>query len=248
MKLFKNIRQVFINEGNFKKYLWYAIGEILLVMIGISLAFQLDNWNENRLKENTEVSYYVNIKEQIADDKELIESQLDFNNRFKLEFAYANAIIESNDRTKTDTLGLIIRNLTQYSDFDRKGNIYETLVNSGEIKLLRNQSIVNNIRVIEEKYNYMNRMENIHYDAIMTHAIQAINPVIKFSNGKIQKQEEIYNYEFQNLILSILQVMTEKDKVYQEALREIEFTTILINDELEVFNEIPSRSQKALFN
>lgn len=248
MKLFKNVRKSFIREGSFKKYLWYAIGEILLVMIGISLAFQLDNWNENRLKESTEISYYQNIIEQIADDKTLIIELVEFNNLYMSQFKYANEILEANDRSKMDTLGLIVRNLTQYSDFDRKGNIYETLVNSGEIKLLRNQSIVNNIRVIEEKYNYMNRMENIHYDAIMTHAIQAINPVIKFSNGKIQKQEEIYNYEFQNLILSILQVMTEKDKVYQEALREIEFTTILINDELEVFNEIPSRSQKALFN
>lgn len=234
MKLFKNIRKSFIKEGGFKKYLWYAIGEILLVMIGISLAFQLDNWNENRLKENTEISYYQNIKEQIEDDKNLIKEQVAYNNHYMVQFKYANEILEANERSKMDTLGLIVRNLTQYSDFDKKGNIYETLVNSGEIKLLRNHSIVNSIREIEEKYNYMNRMENIHYKAMMSHVIQAINPVIKFSNGKIQEPNKVYNYEFQNLVLSILQVMTEKDKVYNEALDEIEITTRLINEELAV--------------
>ena len=44
-------------------------------------------------------------------------------------------LIETNDRSKMDTLGIIIRNMVQYSDFDREGNIYETLVNSGEIKI-----------------------------------------------------------------------------------------------------------------
>ncbi|MFT5891715.1 MAG: hypothetical protein ACI9Y7_001822 [Dokdonia sp.] len=42
----------------------------------------------------------------------------------------------------------------------------------------------------------------------------------------------LYHYEFQNLVLSLIQVMTEKNKVYQEALREIEFITNLIDKEL----------------
>ena len=231
MKLFKNVRHAFIKEGNFRKYAWYAIGEILLVMIGISLAFQLDNWNENRLKADTEISYYKNIKVQIEDDKSLIHEQINSNNRYLTEFKYANAILEANDRSKIDTLGLIVRNLTQYSDFDKKGNIYETLVNSGEIKLLRNQSIVNSIRELEEKYNYINRMENIHYDAMMNHVITATNSIIKFSDGSVQKPELLYSYQFQNLVVSLIQIMTEKDKVYHEALNEIKSITSLINTE-----------------
>lgn len=236
MKLFKNLRQVLIKEGNFKKYLWYAIGEIFLVMIGISLAFQLDNWNENRLKKYTEVSYYQNIKEQITDDKNLINELILFNNRYMLEFQYANQILEVNDRSRIDTLGLIVRNLTQYSDFDKKGNIHETLVNSGEIKLLQNHNIVKSIRSLEEKYNYINRMENIHYDAVMSHVIQTINPLIKFSNAQIQKPDQIYNYEFQNIVLSLIQVMTEKDEVYKEALSKIDKITYLIDKELGIDN------------
>ncbi len=50
LKLFRKIRQGLLQEGNFQKYLIYALGEILLVMIGILLALQINNWSEDRKK------------------------------------------------------------------------------------------------------------------------------------------------------------------------------------------------------
>jgi len=232
MKLFRKIRQTLIKEGNLKRYLLYALGEILLVMIGISLAFQVNNWNDNRIKGNAEIRYYENIRDQIAGDGSLIRSQIDFNKGYMAEFKYANEILESNDRSRKDTLGLIVRNLLEYSDFDRQGNIYETMVNSGEVKLLHNHDIINGLRLLEEKYLYMNRMENIHYDAMISHVITAVNPALKFADGTIQKLDLVYTYEFQNLVLSLLKIMEEKDKVYHEALHEIEVITGLIDKEL----------------
>ena len=59
IKFFRKIRQKLLNENRFSKYLVYAIGEIVLVMIGILLALQVNNWNELRKKKtsrNTTVS------------------------------------------------------------------------------------------------------------------------------------------------------------------------------------------------
>lgn len=232
MKLFRKIRQTLIKEGNLKRYLLYALGEILLVMIGISLAFQVNNWNDNQIKKASEIRYYENIREQITDDKGLILEQKELNNAFRVQFNYANEILEDSDRSKMDTLGLIALNLTQYTDFDRQGNIYETMVNSGEVKLLRNHQIINGLRLLEEKYLYINRMENIHYDAMMKYVVPSITPVLRFSNGTIVDPDEVYDLKFQNLVLSLLQIMNEKDKVYHEALNEIEVITNLIDEEL----------------
>ncbi|MCW5515788.1 DUF6090 family protein [Muriicola sp. Z0-33] len=232
MKLFRNLRQSLIKEGNLKRYLLYALGEILLVMIGISLAFQVDNWNEDRIKRNAEIQYYENIRVQITDDKELILEMVEFNNDFKAQFSYANTLIETNNRDHMDSLGSIVRNLTQYSDFDRQGNIYETMVNSGQIKLLRNQEIIDRIRTLEEKYLYINRMENIHYDAMISHTITSITPILKFSDASVQRPELLFHYEFQNLLLSLVHIMNEKDKVYHQAIAEIDRINALINDEL----------------
>jgi len=232
MKLFRSIRQNLIKEGKIKRYLLYAIGEILLVMIGISLAFQLDNWNDDRIKHNAEIRFYENIKEQLIDDKELIEGQKRYNNHYMPQFKYANNIIEAQDRSKIDTLGLIVRKLTQYSDFDKKGNIYETMVNSGEIKLLKNHEIINGVRELEEIYNYVNRMENIHYDAMMTIVIDDVFPVLKFDTAEIKNPDRVFNYKFQNLIAMLLQIMEEKNSTYNKALNEIDRVTKLIDEEL----------------
>jgi len=53
IKFFKNIRKNLLAEGKTSKYLKYAIGEIILVVIGILIALQINNWNENR-KANIE--------------------------------------------------------------------------------------------------------------------------------------------------------------------------------------------------
>lgn len=232
MKLFRSLRQNLIKEGNIKRYLIYAVGEILLVMIGISLAFQLDNWNEDRVKRISEIRFYENIKEQIIDDKALILQQVDFNNYFLGKAKYLNDIIEVNDRSKLDSIGPLVRDLLQYSDFDKEANIYQTLINSGEVKLLQNHEIVNGIREIEEKYNYSNRMENIHFVAMMNHVALTVNSLVKFSSGEIKNPDGMYDYQFQNLIISLMNIMTEKDKAYHEALKEIEIVTELINQEL----------------
>ena len=233
MKIFRKIRQAFIQKGDLTNYLWYAIGEILLVMIGILLALQVNNWNENKIKRSAELTYYSNIKNRLLDDKRLIQSQINYNSRYDNQFKYANEIIEINDRTKTDTLGKIAINLTNYSDFDGRDNIYESMVNSGEIKLLKNNEIIEGIRNLEEDYLHINRIEKIHYDAMITYAIPSIYPNIKFSTGEVKNPDLVYRFEFQNLILSLLGIMEEKDQKYNSTIEHIDMLLELIDKELE---------------
>ena len=135
-----------------------------------------------------------------------------------VQFAFANKVIETNDRSKMDTLGAIIPKLTNYSAFDRQSNIYETMVNSGEIK---------------EVYLYIDRMENIHHEAMMRYAGPAVTRTVSWSTRKIQEPDKVYSYEFQNLILTLMHVMEEKDDTYNKAIKEIEALTALIDAALQ---------------
>jgi len=52
IKFFRRFRQQLLSENKFSKYFLYAIGEIVLVVIGILIALQINNWNENKKIEN----------------------------------------------------------------------------------------------------------------------------------------------------------------------------------------------------
>ena len=67
IRLFRNIRHQFIRQGQISKYLIYALGEILLVVLGIIIALQIDNWNENRKDKANEKALYVKILDDLVD-------------------------------------------------------------------------------------------------------------------------------------------------------------------------------------
>ncbi|WP_149304145.1 DUF6090 family protein [Pareuzebyella sediminis] len=77
IKFFRKIRQNLLSEGKTGKYFKYAIGEIVLVVIGILIALQINNWNENVKKLQQEKIYYCKIKEDLESDKINIKRSLE---------------------------------------------------------------------------------------------------------------------------------------------------------------------------
>ncbi len=216
-----------MHEGRVSKYLLYAIGEILLVMIGILLAFQVDNWNETRKKRTQELKYYTNLKDDLHEYKAGINGQNSYN-RFHLDaFAHALAVSVKGDLSEKDTLVAVVPFLFNYSDFDREGNIYETLVNSGDAKLLSNEKIIQGMRELEYRFQYINRMENIHWDVILDYVSSWASTNIKFVSLEADNPQVLFSFEFQNLLILLQRIMEEKENVYQETVTKIE---LLIED------------------
>ena len=231
IKFFRNIRKKLLSENKFSKYLLYAIGEIILVVIGILIALSINNRNDELADRSAEQEYYRNIKQQLLDDARNIEGQLNYNKNYTDQFLFAIDVIERNDRSLKDSLVRIAMNIGNYSDFDRQGNIYETMVNSGAINLVRNHDIIESLRRLEETYIYVNRLENIHFDAVMELIPQMMNSARMYS-GKIEDEELLYSYKAQNMFVVSLRVMGEKGDVYDRALNEIDQITQLIDEEL----------------
>ena len=78
IKFFRKIRQKLLSEGNTGKYLKYAIGEIVLVMVGILLALKVNNWNENRKLQNTINNLYSIIKNDLQSDIMVIDEIVNY--------------------------------------------------------------------------------------------------------------------------------------------------------------------------
>ena len=68
IKFFHRIRQKLLRDKQFSKYILYAIGEIFLVVIGILIALQINNWNEEVKNQKNEYSFYREILSDLEKD------------------------------------------------------------------------------------------------------------------------------------------------------------------------------------
>ena len=68
IKFFRKIRQNLLSEGKTGKYLKYAIGEIVLVVIGILIALQINSWNTERINNKRSIGYMKSLVEDLKSD------------------------------------------------------------------------------------------------------------------------------------------------------------------------------------
>ncbi len=233
IRFFRQIRRQLLSENKFTRYLVYAIGEIVLVVIGILIALQINNWNNGRILERSEIKSYQNIKQQLIEDKTELNEVKAFNNKHFKIYEFANNIIVRKDYELQDSLAMCAMRLAWYSDFHSSGNIYETLVNSGDIKLIKNSEISSKLQKLEMTYIFANKLENNHWEMINGPLAQEMRGIINYATWKPVKPEKLYSVEMQNQFVTSMYFTAAKDTAYTKALKEIDVLTELIDKELD---------------
>lgn len=105
IKFFRKIRYNLLNEGKTSRYLKYAIGEILLIMIGIFMAIQLQNWNENRKQEAEAEIVLEQIYNAIKNDTEIFKThEIRISEQIKL----IDILLKTPDTLSTEDLPYIL--------------------------------------------------------------------------------------------------------------------------------------------
>ena len=82
IKFFRKIRQKLLSENKFSKYLIYAIVEIILVVIGILIALQINIWNSKRLENKEERNVLINLKKDFQQNQVSLESVISDNEKY----------------------------------------------------------------------------------------------------------------------------------------------------------------------
>jgi len=222
IKFFRALRKQSIERAKLRHYLLYALGEIIIVVIGILLALSINNWNNNRILRQTEQGVYEKLLRQIEEDRGQLSATLRYNQAQHGLLERAKAIVSRGDRQRLDTLVRLLPKLYDFSDFHRSGNIYQNLVNSGDYKLLRNTAITENIQRLEELYIYINRLEANHFKVIYEYGNTGLVENVNFSTGAVKDPDALYSFRFENLLFALLNITEEKAAAYRRALRVVE--------------------------
>ncbi|BAO77268.1 DUF6090 family protein [Winogradskyella sp. PG-2] len=139
IKFFRNIRQNLLSKGKTGKYFKYAIGEIILVVIGILIALQINNWNQNRIERKKESNYIENINKEFK----LNRAQLDSVTFYHYK-VYINATkilnlmpIDINTINK-DSLSIYISETFNHYTFNPQQSSVNSLTNTSTFETISN--------------------------------------------------------------------------------------------------------------
>jgi predicted negative regulator of RcsB-dependent stress response len=139
INFFRKIRQNLLMENKTGKYFKYAIGEIILVVIGILIALQINNWNEQRKEKQLE----INAMSEVRDD--LVNSMIDINQNLRLmsnwlESAWKIKRLINTSEVFPDSLGADLLKMTRDEYLFTNSKTYTALKSAG-FKVIKNDKI-----------------------------------------------------------------------------------------------------------
>ena len=167
IKFFRHIRQTLINDNKMGKYFKYAIGEILLVVIGILIALQINNWNE-RKQNKVKVD---NLLQKIQRDIEIDMSEIIAITKFYARKDSLAYLVLNDKLTKEDyqdpnkmELHFLTRN---YNEINLKNNSYSNLIRYQDIIPQEYNELLEQLNLqYSDHFNYTAQVESSYRDGM----------------------------------------------------------------------------------
>ncbi len=248
IKFFRHIRKSLLMENNKSKpasrtgkYFKYAIGEILLVVMGILIALQVNNWNVDRVQRISEVKYLNNIKLDLQKDLASLSYQIDFR-RDKVK--RLEKLINQINGLAVDDIDELAKNVfftLMEERFTPNNSTYTELASSGNLSLISNDSIKKLLLELEELY----KTNNFGIDHELFEYREYISkPMFKFTNtdqlfpvysgDKTASEQNISIENFQGLFQS------------PEYKNGLVISNLMSMDFIPLYKNIQSKSQKII--
>ncbi len=237
LKFFRKIRKKLIEQENVRKYLLYAVGEILLVVIGILIALQVNNWNNDRKEAAVTQSRLENIRDELTENISLA----------KEAHAMHVAIL--------DTTTLYLQNKLKATDEERKAKLIFLVMNFEPFKMdlpaiaheigieqtnknraaLTNQlrSTIVALKKTHDQYTYIQNLTFPRISEVMldTGVWVSFAETLHAWDEKSYKLSSLYdNEDFKNAVASQYMVLGVYNRDIQRLINEMENTLTYINE------------------
>jgi hypothetical protein len=211
IKFFRRVRQQLLSENKFSKYIIYAIGEILLVVIGILIALNINNTNEIKKQRAKELHYLNNIKSDLKMNIAHLDTYIASR---EIAINSANTIIKHYEGLPVkdlDAFSFHTVNIYTWRKFFQINNTFQELTNSGNLALISNDSIKSILLNMETLYKVMkDQEEHFRYDAELllyepSYNMMDMNSIVqnytyKVTNGSMGEDRNLSQQEYDNML------------------------------------------------
>ena len=141
LRFFRIIRKSLIENDQMKKYTLYAIGEIALVVLGILIALQINQWNQNRVDRIQEQQILAQLIEEFEDNKQQLESKIYVRDGLIQSALRIIDHMDTKGAMETDTLNHLLAMTIFRPTFDPASGVTNELLASGKLYLIQNQEL-----------------------------------------------------------------------------------------------------------
>lgn len=222
IKFFRNIRKKLIQQGKTTSYLKYAIGEIILVVIGILIALQINNWNEKQKGIRWQQNFLVELNTELQDNYNQLDKVLAVQQTRINACKAIHNLIGAKDETKKSTIDSLFYEMQKSNrTFFPTTGVYDLGLASGKLENLKNEKL---------KYAIMNLYNHYYERLVYNGELQdRVEDVIDWEKRKyydigseqLKSWEQIQAPDFNDQILFILEQTTIYNGLVEDNLSQI---------------------------
>lgn len=228
LRIFNTVRQQLVREGQLGRYIGYALGEVVLIVIGILIALQIDEWandrSERRFEQKTLSQIRINLQ---ADHEELSEI---LRNRREAAQSIDNILAIEDPDNSDDNLTLWLSDVMQFDRFHSLTSAYEVLRSRG-LDIVRNDVLRTTLGIYYDSWAREIQQHNLDIETgFMNHWIPVIiDDIEDFDWGVVAKPYDATALLSDRRFLNTLKVEQDNHEGAAEHLENM----IRINEQLQ---------------
>tara|TARA_R110001583_G_scaffold142287_1_gene294559 strand:+ start:50 stop:805 length:756 start_codon:yes stop_codon:yes gene_type:complete len=246
IKFFRKIRQNLIMENKTSKYFKYAIGEIILVVIGILIALQINNWNQKRIQKLTLSNYYERMHEELESSRDELDNLINGIDSLVILNRKTLEILSSNNKDSIPTLQKTLGALGTAWVNNFNYPIVQEFMNEGYLAKVNNTKIKEELQAFSFQLNRFKALDKGIGDQYVLTIEPFINKHLNYSQIALDMYKDslvpggpetdfewlFNNLEAWNIITLKLEMLVTQKAILKEFKALRERLTNLLNSEL----------------
>ena len=240
MKIFRKIRIESLDKNQAWRYLKYAVGEILLVVIGILIALQVNTWNEEQKRGKKEQLYLRALKQDFIKSQNELDRILKKTSRVSRTTDTLLSLIRSNAIPGNEALDSLLGASAGFTIFMPTEGVIQDLSSSGQLDLIQNDTLRSKIASWTSDLRMIREYETLYRSAVLEYMRQ-LNRYTDLSNLRDSRPtivedllDDLYaSRDIRNLLGEIYMMSRNINMDYRDKKSEIDTLIQIIDNEIE---------------
>lgn len=233
----RHLRKKLMEQNKVRTYLLYAIGEILLVVIGILLALQINNWNEANKAQKLEISTLLELSNGLEKDRNILAGEVSYHEIDLAAILHLETLLTDKNQLYNSEMDTLFGKVYGIRYKRLNTAFYEDLKSSG-LQVIRNQDIRRDIvNLFENDYE---TIEGIQENETSVNQVNRPYYLENFSALNFRKSatpndfDHIWNDPYYKNIVHYRAITLERNQInnYKDAIHEIDAVLLQIKEYL----------------